>query len=102
MINKSMLTVVFISLMLFSLPTKGVASNHELFKERMVYFDRALDVDENFELLKKVIVKAKKLGFNALVLNQEYIYARLSHKNTIIDKVKNVLVRLKYWYMHKG
>jgi len=88
MINKSILTAMFISLMLFSLPTKVMASNNELFKERIVYFDRALDVEENFELLKKVIVKAKKLGFNALVLNQEYIYARLSHKNAIIDKVK--------------
>ncbi len=91
MINKSLLAGMLVSLMLFALPVKSIASDSELFKERMVYFDRALDVEENFELLKKVIVKVKKLGFNALVLNQEYIYARLSHTNAIIDKVKKRL-----------
>ena len=59
-----------------------------LFEDRMIYFDRAMDREENILLLKKVILKAQKLGFNKLVLNQEYLYTRLSHKNPIIDKVR--------------
>ncbi len=88
MIYKSIVSIIFALLVLFSMPVKSLAADDGLFKERFVYFDRNLDDDEHFELLKKVIVKAKKLGFNALVLNQEYIYSRLSHENRIIDKVK--------------
>jgi len=88
MMSKSIAALVLAYLMLFSHPVVSVASDSKLFKERIVYFDRSLDDEENFVLLKEVIVKAKKLGFNALVLNQEYIYARLSHENRIIDKIK--------------
>ncbi len=88
MIKSGIVSIVLLLVLLFSFAVNSTASEDGLFKERMVYFDRAIDVEENFELLKKVIIKAKKLGFNALVLNQEYIYARLSHKNAIIEKVK--------------
>ncbi len=70
-------------------------SNDTLFEKRFVYFDRSLASDENFELLKKVIVDAHKLGFNGLVLSQEYIYSRLSHKNPIIDKMKKALSEIE-------
>ncbi len=63
----------------------------EVFQDRIVYFDRAINEDDNFALLKKVIIKAKRLGFNALVLNEEYVYARLSHQNPVIDMVKERL-----------
>jgi len=85
--------VIILVMMLFSLhansmSTKKTVTNSKLFEERMVYFDRAIDRDENFALLKKVIMKAKKLGFNTLVLNEEFIYSRLSHKNPIMKKIK--------------
>lgn len=88
MIRKSIAVALLVCSMLFSISTESMALDSEVFEERMVYFDRALDDENNFELLKEVIVRAKKLGFNALVLNQEYIYTRLSHDNAIINKVK--------------
>jgi hypothetical protein len=73
------------------LDTNGTNESNQTvlpFEKRFVYFDRSIDDDDNYNLLKKVIVDAERLGFNGLVLNQEYIYARLSHKNPIIDAVK--------------
>ncbi len=67
----------------------------DLFEERMVYFDRAIDREENFTLIKKVILKAEKLGFNALVLNEEFLYARLPHKNPVMDKIKDRLSQIE-------
>ena len=71
--------------------TAQTKSGETLFQKRFVYFDRSLADEENFELLKRVITDAHKLGFNGLVLSQEYIYTRLSHKNPIIDKIKERL-----------
>jgi len=66
----------------------AMQNEHVLFEDRFVYFDRAIDNDDNYALLQKVVVDAQKLGFNALVLNEEFIYSRLSHENVIIDKIK--------------
>ncbi len=59
-----------------------------LFEKRFVFFDRSLAEDRYFELAQKVIVDAEALGFNGFVLNEEYIYSRLSHENPILDKAK--------------
>lgn len=66
-----------------------------LFEKRFVFFDRSLASDENYELARKVIMDAKKLGFNGLVLNEEYIYSRLSHINPIMDKAKKYMSELE-------
>ncbi len=64
------------------------ANVSRLFEKRFVFFDRSLANDAYFELAKKVILDAEKLGFNGFVLNEEYIYSRLSHNNPIMEKVK--------------
>ncbi len=59
-----------------------------LFEKRFVFFDRSLANDSYFKLAQRVIVDAKKLGFNGFVLNEEYLYSRLSHKNSLMDTIK--------------
>jgi len=65
------------------------------FKKRFVYFDKSLSDDENFELIKKVIIDASRLGFNGIVVEQEYIFTRLSHDNAIINKVKSYMGQIE-------
>ncbi len=66
-----------------------------LFEKRFVYFDQPLNEDENFELAKKVIMDAKRLGYNGIVLEQEWLYTRLSHKGQVLDKVTSYLSQLE-------
>jgi len=63
-------------------------NSSQLFEKRFVFFDRSLAEDRYFELAQKVILDAEKLGFNGFVLNEEYIYSRLSHENAILNKAK--------------
>ncbi len=60
----------------------------KVFEKRFIYFDRNFAEDENFYKLKKLIVDAKKLGFNGLVFSEEYLFARLSHKSDGMNKIK--------------
>ncbi len=64
------------------------ASKERVFEKRFIYFDRSFAEDENFYRLKKLIVDAKKLGFNGLVWSEEYIFSRLSHQNPTMNKLK--------------
>ncbi len=64
------------------------ASKERVFEKRFIYFDRSFAEDENFYKLKKLIVDAKKLGFNGLVWSEEYIFSRLSHQNPTMNKLK--------------
>jgi hypothetical protein len=73
----------------------GDMNDSDNFEKRFVYFDRLLAEDDNFELVKKVIKDAKKLGFNGIVISQEYIYTRLTHSNALIDKIKNYMSQIE-------
>ncbi len=64
------------------------ASKEKVFEKRFIYFDRNFAKDENFYKLKKLIIDAKKLGFNGLVWSEEYIFSRLSHQNSTMSKLK--------------
>jgi hypothetical protein len=81
---------------------KTTTNDSDNFEKRIIYFDRSLSDDENFELIKKVIKDAKRLGFNALVVSQEYIYTRLSHQNPIMDKVKNYMSQIEIMAHENG
>ncbi len=70
-------------------------SKDNLFQKRFVYFDRSLIDGKNFELVKKVILDAKRLGFNGIVIEQEYEYTRLSHNNKITNKVRHYMSELE-------
>ncbi len=63
-------------------------SKSDIFEKRFVYFDQTIFNDDNFEKLKQVIIDANDLGFNGLVLSEEYIYTRLSHENVAMDIVR--------------
>jgi len=71
------------------------SNDSDNFKKRFVYFDKSLSDDENFELIKKVIIDAARLGFNGIVVEQEYIFTRLSHNNPIINKVKSYMGQIE-------
>ncbi len=70
-------------------------TKRNLFQKRFVYFDRSLTDDENFDLAKKVILDAKRLGFNGIVIEQEYAFTRLSHQNKIINKMRHYMSELE-------
>jgi hypothetical protein len=65
------------------------------FEKRFVYFDRSLAQESNYKLLLDLIDRAKSLGFNGVVISQEYVFSRLSHKNPIIDKIKGYLSEIE-------
>jgi hypothetical protein len=69
-------------------------NSSKLFQKRFVFFDRSLAEDRYFELAQKVILDAEALGFNGFVLNEEYIYSRLSHDNAILNKAKENMALL--------
>ncbi len=73
----------------------SILNDDDNFEKRFVYFDRSLADDENFELIKKVIIDAKRLGFNGIVVEQEWIYTRLSHNNPIINKIKGYISEIE-------
>ena len=80
---------------LFFLFSNIVNADDLPFSKRFMYFDKSIYLDENFDLAKKVIMTSKKLGFNGFVLNEDYIYTRLSHKNAAIDKSKQHIKSLE-------
>ncbi len=65
-----------------------VVKKEELFQKRFVYFDRNFAEEENSVKLKKIILDAKKLGFNGLVWSEEYLFSRLSHQSEGMQKIK--------------
>ncbi|RUM65712.1 MAG: hypothetical protein DSZ06_04580 [Sulfurospirillum sp.] len=106
--------LTFLAIMLFSISAYSVDLNQtksssevelnatikdqnisDNFQKRFVYFDKSLSDDENFELIKRVILDAARLGFNGIVVEQEYIFTRLSHDNPIINKVKSYMGQIE-------
>ncbi len=68
--------------------TSDIIKN-SLFKKRFIYFDRTIANDKNFNQLKQIMKDASTLGFNGLVISEEYIFSRLSHQNETINSIKD-------------
>ena len=59
-----------------------------IFAKRFIYFDRNLYDNTQYSRFVDVVKRGKMLGFNGIVLAQEYIFDRLSHNNNSINQVK--------------